>query len=242
MQNSDQWKSSKFVMTDRGLRASRDPTKIGVGSRLIADLQAVLYDRLIREHARGVLLDLACGDVPLYATYRPLVEDNVCTDWSNTEHKSPFLDHEFDLNQGISLDDASFDTILITDVLEHIAAPDLLFREMARVLRSGGKIILTTPFLYWIHEAPFDYCRYTEYKLEKLCEENGLDVLSLEAYGGAPEVVLDVVAKQIDSSAVLSAMHLSFSQRFLRSRIGKRLSARSRKEFPLGYALVAAKP
>ena len=131
--------------------------------------------------------------------------------------------------------------MLITDVLEHIFDPTTLWREMVRVLRSRGKIILTTPFFYWIHEAPHDYCRYTEHKLRMFCEISGLEVLALETYGGAPEVVFDVLAKHLEFSPMLSAIHLAIAKAFVRSRLGRRLSQSGRGAFPLGYTLVARK-
>ncbi len=225
-------------MTKHGCKASRD---VALSSRFIADILAKVYEALIKQHAHGLLLDLGCGKVPLYQVYKDYISDNICIDWANTLHKCPHLDYEFSLNQGIPLADEKFDTLLVTDVLEHISNPDLLWREMSRVLKPMGKLILGVPFLYRIHEAPHDYNRYTEYKLREFCESNGLTVIYLEPYGGSQEVMLDIIAKHIGFSKILSYLHLLFSKAFVSSIIGKKIFAKTSSKFPLGYCLVAQK-
>ncbi len=242
MKNQAQWKPTKFVQTRRGWRMSRDRRESHHSSRFIGDIVIQVYERLVREHAQGRLLDLGCGKVPLYGIYKEYVADNTCVDWGHTTHKSDHLDLETDLNQPIPLPDAGFDTILVTDVLEHIATPDPLWAEMTRLLAAGGKIILGVPFLYGIHEEPHDYHRYTEYKLRMMCEQNGLEVVSLESYGGIPEVILDLVAKVLSFSGALSSVHRVLSNAMLRTPSGRKLSAKTARQFPVGYGLVARKP
>src|ERR1700760_2630261 len=123
LKNSAAWQPTKFVMTAKGLRASRDATKIQVSSRYIGDLQARSYERALREHARGELLDLGCGHVPLYEVYRGLITGNVCADWGGSLHVNPFIDVATDLNHNLPFEDARFDTVLMTDVLAHLAEP-----------------------------------------------------------------------------------------------------------------------
>jgi len=242
MKNRHLWKPSKFVMTRRGLRASRNPQAVGIASRFIGDLQAAVCQKAIQDHARGVLLDLGCGTVPYYETYKGHVEDNICVDWGNSPHELLHLDHRFDLNHGIPLPHAGFDTILATDVLEHIANPDRLWSEIARLLKPEGKIILTVPFFYLIHESPHDYCRYTEHRLRMFCLDNGLEIVSLEPYGGSSEVLIDFIAKHIRFSRILSAIHLLLGKAFVRSPINRMITAVTSQYFPLGYCLIAQKP
>jgi SAM-dependent methyltransferase len=67
---------------------------------------------------------------------------NVCVDWSNSLHGNDFLDAECDLTKDLPFADASFDSILLSDVLEHIPTPERLWREMARLLKPEGKLLL----------------------------------------------------------------------------------------------------
>jgi hypothetical protein len=99
------------------LFASRDEGEVSWSSRLIVDIVAGFYDRCLKQYARGRLLDLGCGKVPLYGTYRELVTDVICVDWQNTLHNSPYLDQELDLTDDMPFDDNQFDTIILSDVL-----------------------------------------------------------------------------------------------------------------------------
>jgi SAM-dependent methyltransferase len=64
--------------------------------------------------------------------------------------------------------DGEFGTVLCTEVLEHVPEPEKAVRELYRVTKKGGKLILTTRFVYPIHDAPHDYYRYTKYNLARL--------------------------------------------------------------------------
>ena len=65
-------------------------------------------------------------------------------------------------------EDASFDAVFLLEVLEHVATPDLAISELYRVLEPGGVLVLSTPFVFEIHEAPHDYFRFTEHGLRFL--------------------------------------------------------------------------
>ena len=199
------------------------------------------YERALRAHANNVLLDLGCGFVPLYGIYKDLVSEAICVDWPNTLHKSPHLDETWDLNQPLRAPDAQYDTVLLTDVLEHIAEPAALMAEIARLLKPNGKLIVGVPFYYWLHERPHDYYRYTEFALRRFCEKNGLTVITLEPYGGVGEILVDLIAKQIGRWPLLSAVHLAMSQLVLGSSTGKKHFPATARTFPLGYCMVAQK-
>lgn len=246
MRNQEHWKSSKFIYRKGKLTGSRDPKEVGIGSRLVTDLIAEFYDSNLRQHASGKLLDLGCGKVPLYGAYRELVTDNICVDWVNTLHKNQHLDYELDLTKQLPFKDSEFDTIILSDVLEHIPVPEQLWAEMTRILSRDGKIIMNVPFYYWLHEKPHDYYRYTEFALRRFVETSGLKLIQLEPMGGVTEIMADIFAKNIlrlpalGRSFALSAQWLASS--FRRTRRGKRLSTATGMNFPFGYFLVAQKP
>ncbi len=245
MKNPELWRQTKFVTTARGLRASRDRNYVGFSSRFIADIIAQSYERAIRAHARGRLLDMGCGDVPLYGAYRDLVQENVCIDWANTLHSNIHLDFVVDLGGKLPFDDASFDTILLTDVLEHLADPAGAMREATRILRSGGKVIIGVPFFYWIHEEPHDYHRYTEFALQRIVQTSGLSVVELDIYGGLPEILFDITAKGLEYlpgplPTLFRPFHTAASLLQATWPVRK-FSERSKPSFPLGYVVVAEK-
>ncbi len=245
MKNRDAWRPSKYVRENGRLRASRNPADVGVSSRLMVDLIAAWYQVSLKAHARGRLLDLGCGKVPLFAEYRDLVTENVCVDWA-ISHGNSYLDLEHDLSEKLPFDCGTFDTIILSDVLEHTPEPQALCLEMARVLKPGGKLLLNVPFFYWIHEAPHDYYRYTEFALRRFIERSGLRLLDIESIGGVPEVLADIIAKTATEYLPFGDRIASFSQwttaAFVRTQLGRKFSKATRQSFPFGICLVAEKP
>lgn len=235
------WKPTKFIYHKGKLRASRDPAEVAVSSRLIADLLADLYERLIKEYGRGKLLDLGCGKAPLRQVYESVTDSQICVDWNNTTQFGDVVNFKMDLTKRLDFGDDTFDTILITDVLEHIPNPENLFDEMVRILKKNGTIILGVPFFYWLHEEPHDFYRYTEYKLQNFCFTRNLKILSLEPYGGVPEILLDVIIKNIPKNKFLLTSFFIFASWLLRRKVCTTLKERTRKKFPFGYTLVAKK-
>lgn len=245
MRNEDTWQPSKYVYRRGRLVASRNTREVGIGSRLMVDLIARSYARILPLHARGKLLDLGCGKAPLYGSYKELVSSCVCVDWANTAHKNEHLDLECDLTQPLPFADGEFDTIILSDVLEHIPTPEALCHEMARSLALQGKLILNVPFFYGLHEEPHDFYRYTEFALRRYIELAGLQLLSLEPLGGTPEVMADLFAKHVSRVPLVGPAIAAFTQwltlRFVSSRIGSKVSVATARRVPFGYLLVAQK-
>lgn len=246
MKNREKWQPSKYIYRKGKLIASRDPKEVGVGSRLMVDLIAEFYHNNLRLHAKGKLLDLGCGKVPLFLVYKDYVKENICVDWENTSHKNAYLDFEQDLTRALPFSDGEFDTIILSDVLEHIPQPEHLWEEMSRILSVSGKIIMNVPFYYCIHERPYDYYRYTEYALRRFVENAGLTLIQLSSLGGALEIMTDIFSKNImrlpKIGRSLAIFAQWFTSVFIRTGLGKKISATTRNTFPFGYFLVAEKP
>jgi SAM-dependent methyltransferase len=79
---------------------------------------------------------------------------------------------------------ASYDIVLSTQVLEHVQDPERVCAEMARVLKPGGNLFLTTPQSSPIHNEPWNYFNFTHYGLTLLFEKAGLQVVKKQAQGG----------------------------------------------------------
>ena len=246
MKNEDTWKPSKYVQRRGTLAASRDVAEVGVASRLVADMVASRYALYLPKYARGRLVDLGCGKVPLFGTYRAHVDVVTCVDWSNSVHANTHLDVETSLSERLPFADEQFDTIVLSDVLEHIAEPGLLWNEMVRILAPGGHLLLNVPFLYGIHEAPHDYYRYTSFALRRFAEMRGMSVTVLESLGGGVEVLSDLLAKHLGTIPYIGsalAWLVQFAARsFGNTGIGQKTARESGRSFPLGYFLIATKP
>jgi SAM-dependent methyltransferase len=209
MKNKENWKPTKYIWKKTILQASRDKNQVYIGSRLIADIIAEYYGKYLPTYARGKLLDLGCGYVPLFAVYSPYVSDTICVDWENTLHKNEHLDFTCDLNKNLPFGDNEFDTIILSDVLEHIQNPALLWKEIARILSPKGVLIMNVPFMYWVHERPYDYYRYTEFALKRFIEQENLELILLESVGGVLEVLGDICAKMLASRRFMGGGYYS---------------------------------
>ena len=78
----------------------------------------------------------------------------------------------------------SCDIVLCVQVLEHLRFPREVFKEFQRVLKVGGKLILTAPLGFGEHQIPYDFYRFTRFALKGLGEEQGLRLTSIEPHGG----------------------------------------------------------
>jgi len=224
------------------LRAARDRSEVAIGSWLVTDATAECYGEAIPRYVGGRLIDLGCGKAPLFEAYRPHATDVVWVDWAGSVHDNPDLDFEVDLNGPLPFASSEFDTIILSDVLEHIARPEQLFGEMARILAPGGRILMNVPFLYQIHERPNDYYRYTEFALRRFARTSELEVLTLRAVGGSPDVVADLLAKHLQFVPLVGPF-LAWSAQavaiaFRRTGVGRRVAERTGRAFPLGYFMV----
>jgi len=239
MQNTGDWKPSKIIRV--GENYMPNLKGIDIQSYYICNTFLDYYVKYIRDYSRGRLLDCGCGLVPYYEIYRDLVDEFICTDWQNSLHDNKFVDVYSDLNERLNFEDGSFDTVLLTDVLEHIYNPGKLLAEIHRVLITGGRVIIAVPFLYRIHEEPHDYYRYTEYSLKRLCEDTGLNILKMEPYGGYVDVLFDTLNKVFIRNRFLLRLFMPLTSLVKKSFINRKINKAHQNKYPLGYILCAEK-
>src|SRR5574337_349685 len=206
----------------------------------------------LRAWAGGRVLDVGCADGWARAV---LVDcDYIGLDYPVTATSMYRTSPEvFADGKAIPFADGSFDTVLLLEVLEHVREPDCVLREIARVLKPGGQLLLSMPFLYPLHDAPHDYRRYTEYGLRHSVAAAGLAVkaLSPRVQGLESAALLTAIAC---AEAILSAAHtqrwrLVFAPFFIAAIplvnaggwLCGRLAGKSQM-LAAGFALVATKP
>lgn len=138
----------------------------------------------------GRLLDVGCGSKP----YRSLftVECYIGLDIdSEISRQRGIADKLYDGNS-FPFPDGSFDSALCNQVLEHVFNPDEFLGEIARVLKPGGKLLLTVPFVWDEHEQPFDYARYSSFGLRALLEKQGFKVVCHKKLGADPSIIFQL--------------------------------------------------
>ena len=80
--------------------------------------------------------------------------------------------------------DATADAVISCQVIEHLEKPLDALKEAHRILKPGGLLFLSFPFLYPIHAAPHDHLRFTEFYMEQALQENHFKVLEKNTIGG----------------------------------------------------------
>jgi SAM-dependent methyltransferase len=192
------------------------------------------------------VLDVGAGDAP----YRELFEhvEYVTTDWEQSPHEDAQAADVIAPGDDLPLDDESFDAVLCTQVLEHVPRPAAMLAELHRVLRPGGRLFLSAPLVWELHELPHDYFRYTAPGLESLASGAGFEDVHAEprndcfttlaqlmrnaghVMGRAPDG-LDERREQAGAALAELADQVAALAPLDAARI-----------FPLGYSLTAARP
>ena len=137
----------------------------------------------LRRHFKGHVYDLGCGEMPYREWVLNYADSYTGIDWSGTLHELK-ADIVADLNEPLPIDSEVADTILTFSVMEHLRKPQQFLEESYRILKRKGSIILQVPFMWWVHEAPHDYFRYTPYGLQYLLEESGYTDIQILPQGG----------------------------------------------------------
>jgi SAM-dependent methyltransferase len=100
------------------------------------------------------------------------VESYTGVDWGNSLHEQK-ADIIADLNITLPVESEKADTVISLNVMEHLREPQVFLAEAYRILKPGGAMILQVPFMWWIHESPYDYYRFTRFGLEYLTRKSG---------------------------------------------------------------------
>lgn len=124
---------------------------------------------------KGVVLDIGCGSRPYEKTFFAGASKYIGTDYLSDRSRPDVISSALAVP---FLNDA-FDTVVSTEVLEHVPDPLLAMREMQRVLKPGGHLVLSTPMYWPRHEVPYDFFRYPYDGTLHLVKESGLELVKL---------------------------------------------------------------
>lgn len=239
--NEAYWKETKYTIQNGRLVPTADRRYLNGSSYLIAAITADYYSRYIPKYVRGVTADLGCGFAPMYQYYKKYADKVICIDWENSLHKNKMLDIRCDLSKTLPLEDESMDTVILSDVLEHIIIPKLLLGEIYRVLRPNGTILLNTPFAYPEHEKPYDYFRYTEFFYRKIAKELGYEPVVIKKVGGEKEVIVTLIGKYLNMHWTGGTDFAEWINRFAYKRWKSAPQSSEKDNVCLGYFVILKK-
>ena len=150
--------------------------------------------REVKTHVHGMMLDVGCGTRRYELVFTETVDSYIGLDWP--EIKDRALPDVVGDAMKIPFKSDSFDVVLATELMEHLPSPHTFLMEVKRVLREGGALILSVPFMEPIHEAPRDFYRFTPFSLRLLLEEHGFSIRKIWNKGGWWSVVLGSFVNQ----------------------------------------------
>src|SRR5260370_24384525 len=162
------------------------------------------------------VLDAGCGGQPFRFVFEAKRNTYVSCDASDplgiVNH---LVELDSDLPQSL-LDAGPFDFILCSEVLEHVLDWERAFRNLADLLAPNGRLLITTPFVYVLHEQPYEFWRATPHSIRGLAERHEMAVVEFESVGGTWDVIGTVLG-----AAAASARARDTS---IRARLATRLT------------------
>lgn len=133
------------------------------------------------------LLDIGCGKMP-YKNY--ILKNSKVTNYIGLDIENA-LEYEANIKPDFTWDgikmpfeNNTFECAFGTEVLEHCPEPEIVLKEVFRVLKPGGIFFFTAPFLWNLHEVPHDEYRYTPFSLERHLKNSGFKEIEIKTTGG----------------------------------------------------------
>lgn len=145
-----------------------------------------------REYLHGSMLDFGCGSKP----YRHIIQvsEYVGVDFENPGH--PHDQEDIDVfydGKSLPFADARFDSVLCSEVFEHVFNLDHILLELNRVLKPGGTVLITCPFVWNEHEVPYDFARYTRFALSDMLGKAGFEVVAFKKSGNFVSAITQMI-------------------------------------------------
>jgi SAM-dependent methyltransferase len=167
------------------------------------------------------ILDVGCGVKPYYPFFAGVVSEYVGVDVV----ENPAADLLGSV-ESLPVEDASFDVVLCTQVLEHCDDPALVVRELRRVTAPGGRVLASTHGVQVYHPSPVDYWRWTHEGLRRLFEQNASwTSLRVEAGAGTASALAMLLGTYVEIA--LRRTVVARGPVWLLNRAGSALDARS---------------
>lgn len=158
-------------------------------------------------------LDIWCGDKPYKSLFNH--SEYIGIDFKDYSRNNDFkinkpdiyFDDTYNENYTLPIANQSFDNVVSFQVLEHHQKPDIFISESYRVLRDDGLLLITVPFLWWIHEEPYDFQRYTRYGLTEILTKHGFKIMKIEEQWSVFSVISLLLNEYLNNFAIKGKAH-----------------------------------
>lgn len=154
------------------------PTWLSIIVNPVYIIRRDLYKTLVKLAPKisGDILDFGCGSKPYKGMFQKASSYiGVDIEQSGHDHKNSNIDVYYDGKQ-LPFDDASFDAVVCFETLEHVFNVDEVLKEIKRILKPNGKLLISIPFAYGEHEEPYDFARYTSFGIKHILSSHNLTI------------------------------------------------------------------
>jgi SAM-dependent methyltransferase len=208
---------------------------------------------IIEAHLKGRVLDIGSGDAEPHYPRKEAVASYITLDLPETNVRYLKRPQVFADAHALPFSGGVFDGVLLLEVLEHVRYPNLVLEEARRVLREGGTLCVSTPFLYPLHDEPYDFFRFSLYGLREMLRHEDWQIIFEDEYSNflifsalswnlylmhqmqrlaeQSRYVTLIISLPIVAVLVLCANLLAMSFKFLFSK----------SRFPINYCFIARK-
>jgi SAM-dependent methyltransferase len=215
--------------------------------------QSARRREIIESHLNGKVLDIGSGDAEPRYSIKETVASYITLDLPQTNVKYLKRPLVFADAHALPFEEGVFDGVLLLEVLEHVRHPTQALAEAYRVLREGGTLCVSTPFLYPLHDEPYDFFRFSVYGLRELLRQEHWQIIFEDEYSNflifsalswnlylmhqmqrlaeQSRYLTLIITLPIVALLVLCANLLAMSFKFLFSR----------SRFPINYCFIARK-
>lgn len=136
-----------------------------------------LYQNIsnLSHYIKGDTLDIGCGQKPYEKLFNASQYIGLELDtFENRKNKKS--DYFYD-GKSFPFHNTEFESVIVSQVFEHVFNPDSFLNEIHRVLKPGGTLLITVPFVWDEHEQPHDFARYTSFGLRHILEKSGFEIV-----------------------------------------------------------------
>jgi len=169
------------------------PSFVGIFTNPLYFERRGVYKGLIlnKRYLNGKLLDFGCGSKPYKELFNVQEYIGLDIEESGHSHENEEIDVYYD-GKTIPFDDKHFDSVFSSEVFEHIFNLEEILTELHRVLKPGGHMLITLPFVWDEHEAPYDFARYSSFGIDYLLKKSGFEVIAIEKTTNYVETVFQM--------------------------------------------------
>jgi SAM-dependent methyltransferase len=183
-----------------------------IKSPLLRDIKKANY----KFSFNGNILDIGCGEKPykklfnftsyLGIDFKSFSKNN---DYKGEKPDNYFSDDYLE-NLILPFNDSEFDNVLAFQVLEHHKNPEIFFKEINRVLKKNGLLMLSFPFIEGIHEEPNDFQRFSKYGIERILKDNNFELLEIYSQGKFFSVIFFLFSEYLNILASKNKFYYYF--------------------------------